>query len=546
MSTDNSAAIKEQMLGRLAGIDLSGKSKHEIIELLMSSAPGPTAKSAEAGSDSEEGSEAGSEENTTSVSASGVEADGVQSEGSKPHLESAFSSGAKSNVLEGAQTGAEEEIIMSSKQISDEMKKHVDIVDEKNKADIAEKIVPENKETFEKVSQQSDASDVSTSLSLPKKAVSSKSESSEESETTTTNAPPAAKAAAPELPLSDASLHRVHSVLSSEPAQQHPLEESHLPISDHVLASGNVSGNNMSADFQRVDAVMEAHSEHTSAERRAALLEEVVAAGGQIRKRTRMDRNWSGSGVTPMPSLAEAKRAKECEEEERTNKEAGNTTGGDVEMNVDVDAPATGGPNSMGTTTGGGPRLKQITASLAVALSMDEDTVMRTGSLDVHPEVVMENVDVSASPSPTAPPLPFSDAQQEQAEGKSHDSDNAEKTVSDQDIAVQKILSPPPNRVFSTHFSLSRGAPQSCDQPVPAFHDPGATSTGTTTDDRRPPRSLLDNASYAPSTRQNGVVLSSPPEAQKNSGASANGKGQMGEKFENPTHTPTPYVRDVR
>ena len=77
MSTDNSAVIKEQMLevGRLLGIDLSGMSKHEITQLLMSSAPGPTEKSAEAGSDSEEGSD----ENTIFVPASGVEAGGVQS-----------------------------------------------------------------------------------------------------------------------------------------------------------------------------------------------------------------------------------------------------------------------------------------------------------------------------------------------------------------------------------------------------------------------------------------------------------------------------------
>ena len=160
------------------------------------------------------------------------------------------------------------------------------------------------------------------------------------------------------------------------------------------------------------------------------LLEEVVApprGGGD--KRTRMDRPWSGSGVPSMPSLEEAKRPKE---EERTNEQAGNTTSDcDVEMNdVGVDASATGGPNSMGTTIGGGG-LRQTTASLAVnpshtprGLSMNEDAIMATGSLDVHPEAKLENVDVSASPSPTGgPSSSHSDAQQEQAEGKSHDSD---------------------------------------------------------------------------------------------------------------------------
>ena len=379
------------------------------------SAPGrPSAKSAEVGS--EEVSEAGSEENTISVSANGVEADGVQlqSEGSRPRLESAFSLGAKSKVLEGAQTGAEEEIMILSKQISDEMKKRVDIVDEENKAEFAEKIVPENRESLKKVPQQSDASDVSTFSSLSKKAVPNKSESSEESEATTTKLPaPGSRA------LSHASLsgQRIHSALSSEP---HPLEESHLPISGHVLASGNVSGN-MSGDFQRVDAVM-AHIEQTGAEHRAALLEEVLAAGGQIRKRARMERTRSGC-------LTEAKCAKECGEtlEERTNKEAGNTTG-DVTMDVDVGAPAAGGANLMGTTTGGGPRLKQITSSLVVALSMDEDTVMRTVSLEVavQPEVVIENVSASPSPTGGSSSLPVvSDAHQEQAEGKwkSQDSD---------------------------------------------------------------------------------------------------------------------------
>lgn len=83
---------------------------------------------------------------------------------------------------------------MSSEQISDEMKKNVDIVDEKkNKADVAEEEivhhVPGNKGTLEKASQQGEVSNVSSSSWLPKKAAPSKSGSSDEFETPTINAP---------------------------------------------------------------------------------------------------------------------------------------------------------------------------------------------------------------------------------------------------------------------------------------------------------------------------------------------------------------------